>query len=291
MAVQKSGSASSPSHLRLVAAPPGVPAGRRAAGARARPRSEPGRMLTSCVAPLSTVRYGLNPGRNLEQIPKVAKPSQRKGRQSQKNILVRGVIREVSPPHPDPRGSSSWISPRTQPAWTCAALSTQRLLRCPSAGLSCPGSGREETLQPADCRCRPAARRSSRFRWSGGRGLPSSPPGPAVVSPGHVWAKAARMEQEWAGTGRVEVGSELSRSGQGADPPVVPPSLPTLLAPVLRPTRLSHTLGCRLLALREACHGAPPELQGQEGAQAHQEARAYKLRLLSASGHAERVGS
>jgi hypothetical protein len=112
MAVQKSGSASSPSHLRLVAAPPGVPAGRRAAGARARPRSEPGRMLTSCVAPLSTVRYGLNPGRNLEQIPKVAKPSQRKGRQSQKNILVRGVIREVSPPRPDPRGSSVRISLR-----------------------------------------------------------------------------------------------------------------------------------------------------------------------------------
>lgn len=38
---------------------------------------------------------GLNPGRALEQIPKVAKPSQRKGRQSAKNILVRGVIREV----------------------------------------------------------------------------------------------------------------------------------------------------------------------------------------------------
>ncbi|CDZ98493.1 ribosomal protein l36e [Phaffia rhodozyma] len=44
----------------------------------------------------SGLRYGQFPGRELAQIPKVARPSQRKGAQSQKNVVVRSVIREVA---------------------------------------------------------------------------------------------------------------------------------------------------------------------------------------------------
>ncbi|KAL7410928.1 ribosomal protein L36e [Mrakia frigida] len=49
------------------------------------------------MAPVKTgIRYGLNSGRVVAQIPKSVKPSQRKGIQSHKTQVVRSVIREVA---------------------------------------------------------------------------------------------------------------------------------------------------------------------------------------------------
>jgi large subunit ribosomal protein L36e len=41
------------------------------------------------------IRYGLNHGRPTTAIPKVAKPSHRKGAASQKTVFVRNIVREV----------------------------------------------------------------------------------------------------------------------------------------------------------------------------------------------------
>ena len=75
-----------------------------------------------------------------------------------------------------------------------------------------------------------------------------------------------------------EEGRPRGREARAEVGPVQPLTFDT----VALETSRSHLSGCRLLALREARHGAPPELQGQEGAQAHQEARAYRLLLLLA---------
>lgn len=54
--------------------------------------------IPASMAPTKTgIRYGLNSGRVVAQIPKSVKPSQRKGIQSHKTQVVRSVIREVSP--------------------------------------------------------------------------------------------------------------------------------------------------------------------------------------------------
>lgn len=192
--------------------------------------------------PCPPVRYGLNPGRNLEQIPKVAKPSQRKGRQSQKNILVRGVIREVRPP--------KWVAAELGGGMSRRGLLGSALSRGASA------TAADRAARPLS-RCslsslllrvlhRAAAAAAAALARLPSPASPRPPPSSLAPSP-----SALRCRRRFD--------------------PSPPPRRRCCLCSGFR----SLAPGRRLLPLREARHGAPAQQQGQEGAQAHEEARAY----------------
>lgn len=157
----------------------------------------------------SNLRYGLNAGRPTTSIPKVVKPSQRKGVQSKGTLVVRSVIREVSP------------------------VSHERPVS--RAGASKRGTSTDVI---------------SCFLFVSFSPSRSSGPVLLLVS----LALVAPFSPPWRC--RTPVCRWLSS---------ISPSFGSAFARALPPGR-------RLLSLREEGHGAPQELQGQEGQEAHQEA-------------------